>query len=140
MEAVVYPINGVVREVERRILNNFLDLLILLDLYSHGGQISGYDVIKYLQANYGFLSSSGTVYSCLYHMERKGLLRGIQKGRKRVYALTKHGAETAQAILKAKERIINFVFIVLNKNGKSSYFLPLPLLPHFSSKESSLDT
>jgi DNA-binding PadR family transcriptional regulator len=117
-----------------------LDLLILLDLYSHVGQISGYDIIKYLQANYGFLSSPGTVYSCLYHMEGKGLLRGIQKGRKRVYALTKHGAETAQAILNAKERIINFVSRVLNKNCKSNYFLPPQLLPHFSSKESSLDT
>ncbi|MCS7113976.1 MAG: PadR family transcriptional regulator [Nitrososphaerota archaeon] len=139
MEAVVYPINGIVREFERRILNNFLDLLILSALYSHGGQISGYDVIKFLQRNYGFLSSPGTVYSCLYHMERKGLLRGIQKGRKRVYTLTEHGAETTQAIFKAKERIMNFVSMILNKNGKSNYSLP-QLLPHFSSKESSPDT
>ena len=139
MKTFVLPINDIVREVERRILNNFMDLLILSTLHSHGGQISGYDIIKYLQVNYGFLFSPGTVYSCLYDMERKELLRGNQKGRKRVYALTKHGEETVKAVLNARERIANFMSMVLYKNGNPNP-LRLPLLPHVSSKESWMDT
>jgi DNA-binding PadR family transcriptional regulator len=128
-------ISGVVREVEGRILNNFMDLLILVSLNGHGGQISGYDVIKYLQLKYHFLPSPGTVYSCLYDMERKGLLRGKQNGRKRIYALTQHGAETAKAIINGKDRILNFMSMILQKNGSK---VPLQLLPStlFSSMES----
>jgi len=125
----------VVRGVERRILNYFMDLLILLTLYCCGGQISGYDVIKYLQLKYHFLPSPGTVYSCLYDMERKGLLRGKQNGRKRIYALTQQGAETAKAILNGRDRILNFMSMILQKNGSKA---PLQLLPStpFSSMES----
>jgi len=94
-----------VREVEKRILNNFIDLLILISLNSYRGQIGGYDVIKYLQLKYHFLPSAGTVYSCLYHMEKRGLLRGKQNGKKRVYTLTKHGAETAKAIINLVEKL-----------------------------------
>jgi DNA-binding PadR family transcriptional regulator len=128
-------VSDVVRGVERRILNYFMDLLILVSLNGHGGQISGYDVIKYLQLKYHFLPSPGTVYSCLYDMERKGLLRGKQNGRKRVYALTQHGAETAKAIINGKDRILNFVAMILQKNGSKT---PLQLLPPtpFSSMES----
>jgi len=106
-------VSDVVRGVERRILNHFMDLLIMSALYCYGGHISGYDVIKYLQLKYHFLPSSGTVYSCLYSMEREGLLRGEQNGRKRIYTLTQHGAETARAILNGKDRILNFVAMIL---------------------------
>ena len=95
-------VSDVVRGIERRILNHFMDLLIMSALYCYGGQISGYDVIKYLQLKYHFLPSSGTVYPYLYNMEREGLLRGEQNGRKRIYALTQYGAETARAILTEK--------------------------------------
>jgi DNA-binding PadR family transcriptional regulator len=109
-----------VREVEKRILNNFIDLLILISLNSYRGQIGGYDVIKYLQLKYHFLPSAGTVYSCLYHMEKRGLLRGKQNGKKRVYTLTKHGAETAKAIINGKHRIINLVAMILQENNSKA--------------------
>jgi DNA-binding PadR family transcriptional regulator len=107
----------IVRGVERRILNNFMDFLILSSLHCDGSQISGYDVIKYLQMRYRFLPSPGTVYSCLYHMERDGLLRGKQNGRKRLYTLTQYGAETAKAIFNAKDRILNFMSMIIQKNS-----------------------
>ena len=69
-------------EIERRFINSFLDILILLTLYSQGRELGGYDIIKHLQADYGFLVSPGTVYSCLYYMERDGLLRGTPKWEK----------------------------------------------------------
>jgi DNA-binding PadR family transcriptional regulator len=131
-------VTDVVREVERRILNYFMDLWILLALYCHGGQISGYDVIKYLQLRYRFLPSSGTVYSCLYDMERKGLLRGKQNERKRIYSLTQQGVETARAILNGRDRIINFASMIMQKNCFNGSPQLLPLTP-FSSKESQVE-
>ncbi|MEM3627625.1 MAG: PadR family transcriptional regulator [Candidatus Bathyarchaeia archaeon] len=103
-----------VREIERRILADFLDIWILLSLHFCDRPISGYDVIKYLQMRYGFLSSPGTVYSCLYDMERRGLLKGNQGGRKRVYVLTEYGKEIAKAILNEKEKIVKFVLMILS--------------------------
>lgn len=135
IEAVARITDSVVKDFERRILKNFMDLLILLALYSYGGQTSGYDIIKYMQANYHFLPSPGNVYACLYHMERKGLLRGFQIGRKRVYVLTKHGTETAQAILKAKERIIDLVSIIFYKNANANYLSSPQLISKVSSKK-----
>lgn len=109
MRASAYIVEDVVTKIERRLLNHFMDLLILSALHHHGGQISGYDVIKYLQLHHRFLPSPGTVYSCLYEMERNGLLRGHQNGRKRVYTLSQYGAETAKVILNGKDRIIEFM-------------------------------
>jgi len=117
MKADVPSVKDVVREIERRILNDFMDLLILSILHHNGGQISGYDVIKYLHRKYSFLPSAGTVYSHLYAMEREGLLRGNVAERKRVYTLTCEGEETAKIILNAENRIVSFMSTVLRKNG-----------------------
>lgn len=107
----------IVKEIERRILTGFMDLLILSISHCNGGQIGGYDIIKYLHRKFHFLPSSGTVYSHLYAMEREGLLIGKQNGRKRVYTLTQEGEETAKIILNAEDRIVRFMSIVLHKNG-----------------------
>jgi DNA-binding PadR family transcriptional regulator len=129
-------INDSAREIERRILNEFMDLLILFSL-NLSNQISGYDVIKYVQARYRFLLSPGTVYSCLYQMERDGLLKGKRKGKKRLYILTQQGAETAKALLNAKDRILNFMSTIIQKTAINSP--PLPPLPLASSTEPSLE-
>lgn len=108
---------GIVKEIERRLLIDFMDLLILFMLHPKSGQIGGYDIIKYLHGRFDFLPSSGTVYSHLYAMEREGLLRGKQDGGKRVYTLTRKGREKARIIRDSQRRIIRFVSIVLHKNG-----------------------
>jgi len=125
-------------EIERRFINSFLDILILLTLYSQGGELGGYDIIKHLQADYGFLVSPGTVYSCLYYMERDGLLRGAQNGKKRVYFLTEEGTKTARIILDVREKLINFISMVLHKKCNVN-LLSLQLSIPFSSKESLPD-
>lgn len=133
VKANVCVVTDVVREVERRILSHFMDLMILLALLDYDGEISGYDVLKYFQLKYRFLPSSGTVYSCLYHMERKGLLKGRQNGRKRVYKLTQCGTETAKALLDGRERIINLALMILQRKN----LIPQKLLlsKPFSSME-----
>lgn len=138
MRADTAFVKDVVREVERRILSYFMDLLVLSVLHCHGGQVSGYDVIKYLQLRYRFLPSPGSVYSRLYEMERNGLLRGRQNGRKRVYNLTQYGAETAETILNGKDRIVKFMSMIIQKNGSRNP-LRLPPSTPVSSKESLME-
>jgi DNA-binding PadR family transcriptional regulator len=47
----------------------------------------------------GFYCSSGTVYSKIYGLERRGLLKGRWDERKRVYTLTKKGEAALNPIL-----------------------------------------
>jgi len=93
----------VLKKMNRRIIKNFLDVLILAEL--RNGSMSGYDVIAYVHNKYRLLVSSGTVYSLLYSLERDGLITGAWNQRKRVYKLTDKGDETIRAIMNANDRI-----------------------------------
>jgi DNA-binding PadR family transcriptional regulator len=85
------PGKPLVRDIEKRIIAHFMDLLILSMLNHDGNEISGYDLIKYFNKKFGLLMSPGTVYLQLYSMERKGLLNGRQNRGKTVFTLTQHG-------------------------------------------------
>lgn len=93
--------------MHRRIVKNFLDMLILLEL--RDSSLSGYDVISFIHKRFNVLVSSGTVYSCLYHLEREGLIRGEWAQRKRVYKLTEKGSRTVNTLLKMKDKILGLV-------------------------------
>ena len=93
----------VLKRMHRRIIKNFLDVLILAEL--RNGSMSGYDVIAYIHNKHRLLVSSGTVYSLLYSLERDGLIAGAWNQRKRVYKLTDKGEETIKAIMSANDRI-----------------------------------
>ena len=80
------------REIEIRIVKNFLDIMILIELKKQSG-LSGYDVIGFINETFGGMLSPGTVYSTLYSIERKGLIKGVSEGRKTVYKLTDEGQE-----------------------------------------------
>jgi DNA-binding PadR family transcriptional regulator len=133
MKSSLYVVDG----IEKRILNEFMDLLVLSMAHAVDGEISGYDVIKYLHRRFRFLPSAGSVYSLLYAMERKGLLRGEWGGRKRVYRLTRKGKETFRIIFSARDRIVTFVSAVFSERGFSR--LQLQPLILASSKESSAE-
>jgi DNA-binding PadR family transcriptional regulator len=93
----------VLKRMHRRIIKNFLDVLILAEL--RNGSMSGYDVIAYIHNKYRLLVSSGTVYSLLYSLERDGLIAGAWNQRKRVYKLTDKGEETIKTIMSANDKI-----------------------------------
>jgi DNA-binding PadR family transcriptional regulator len=95
--------SAVLKQMNRRIIKNFLDVLILAEL--RNGSMSGYDVIAYIHNKYRLLVSSGTVYSLLYSLERDGLIAGAWNQRKRVYKLTDKGEETIKAIMSANDKI-----------------------------------
>jgi len=86
------------RDVEKRLISNFLDFIVFSALNGNGGCISGYDLLKYVHKRYHFLISPGTAYSCLYAMERLGLLQGRQEGNKRVFSLTEKGLDMLKAV------------------------------------------
>jgi len=93
----------VLKKMHRRIIKNFLDVLVLAEL--RNGPLSGYDVIAFIHNKFRLLVSSGTVYSLLYSLERDGLIAGSWSQRKRVYKLTDKGEEMIKAIMNANDRI-----------------------------------
>jgi DNA-binding PadR family transcriptional regulator len=88
-----------------------MDTIIMAELQN--GPISGYDVISYIHTKFGFLVSSGTVYSLLYSLERNGLVEGVWIERKRVYKLTEKGEQTIETILNSQDKIKSFMTTVL---------------------------
>jgi len=101
----------ILMKMNRRIVTNFLDVSILLKL--RNGSFSGYDIISYIHKRFDMLISSGTVYSCLYHLERDGLIKGELVQRKRVYTLAEKGRETVKTILGMKDKILGLVLNIV---------------------------
>ncbi len=117
MVALTITVNGeksearILKKMHERVIKTFLDTIILAELQN--GPISGYDVIGYIQNKFGFLVSSGTVYSLLYSLERNHLLEGVWIERKRVYKLTEKGTQTIQTILSSHDKIKGFMSTIL---------------------------
>jgi len=117
MVALTITVNGeksearIIKKMHERVIKTFMDTIIMSELQN--GPISGYDVISYIHSKFGFLASSGTVYSLLYSLERNGLVEGVWIERKRIYKLTEKGAQTIQTILNSQDRIKGFMTTVL---------------------------
>jgi DNA-binding PadR family transcriptional regulator len=117
MVALTITVNGeksearIIKKMHERVIKTFLDTIIMSELQN--GPIIGYDVISYIHTKYGYLVSSGTVYSLLYSLERNDLVEGTWLDRKRVYKLTPKGAQTIEAILASHEKIKSFLATIL---------------------------
>lgn len=98
-----------------RIIKSFLDVLILAKLKNTGAPLSGYDFIRLVSREFNMLISSGTIYTLLYSMEREGLIKGLSRGGKRVYALTEKGNEDAKELANSSDRILSLVKEILMK-------------------------
>jgi len=94
-------------QMHTRIVKNFLDMVIMMELRKRS--MSGYDVIAFIHNKFHMLMSTGTVYSCLYFLERNGLIRGEQDQRRRVFTLTEQGEETIKAFLSSKAKILGLM-------------------------------
>lgn len=97
----------IVENLRRRVIKSFMDILVLTEIRK--GSLSGYDIIRLIHGGFGVLVSSGTVYSLLYSLERDGLIKGVWKKRKRIYALTERGQQEIELITKANDEIQNFL-------------------------------
>ena len=101
------------KEMQRRMLKDFLDMIIMTKL-RNSERLGGYEIMELIYHKFGFLVSPGTVYSLLYAMERRGLIRGEGTDGKRTYALTDQGKGTIDIINKSKEELLTFMRILLD--------------------------
>jgi DNA-binding PadR family transcriptional regulator len=103
----------VLKKMQRSIIKNFLDMIILTKLRK-SNPLSGYDFIEFIHKKFGMLISAGTIYAVLYSMERKGLIRGELTQAKRIYVLTDQGKETVSAVLELDEEVQRFMRSILS--------------------------
>ena len=109
----------ILKKLQEKMIKYFLDVIVLAELQNR--QVSGYDLISFIHEKFGFLASSGTVYSLLYSLERHGLVEGVWFERKRVYKLTAKGLENIQVILDLQDKIKGFMVTILTKaKGEAS--------------------
>jgi len=101
----------ILKKMHEKLIKSFMDTIIMAELQN--GPISGYDVISYIHNKFGFLVSSGAVYSLLYSLERNDLVEGVWIERKRVYKLTEKGAKTIETILNSQDKIRSFMTTML---------------------------
>lgn len=99
--------SNVLNEMPKRIIQDFLDVVILLQLRKR--PLNGYDIVWFVHDKYDILLSSGTVYSSMYALERKGLIKGEHASKTRIYTLTERGKETTRAFINAKDKILKIV-------------------------------
>jgi DNA-binding PadR family transcriptional regulator len=104
----------IVENLRRRTIKTFMDMLILAELQDKS--LSGYDIISIIHKRFNILVSSGTVYSLLYSLERKGLVAADLDQRKRVYTLTEKGEQTLETVGKANGEINGLVQTLIARN------------------------
>ena len=100
-------------QIRRRLVKNFMDVIILSELKET--PLSGYDVMTLIYRRFRILLGSGSVYSLLYSMERKGLIKGDWNERRRLYTLTQKGEKAIEATMNSYNRIESFVANLLPK-------------------------
>jgi len=107
-------VSKIVENLRRRTIKTFMDMLILAELQEK--PLSGYDIISLVHRRFNVLVSSGTVYSMLYSLERKGLVTADMDQRKRVYTLTEKGEQTLETVGRANVEINGLVQNLISSN------------------------
>jgi DNA-binding PadR family transcriptional regulator len=103
--------NQTIKKLKQRVIRELLDIIVLGKLQE--GTLSGYDIIIYLNSRFQTVVSSGTVYSLLYSMERKGLIEGVWDERKRAYKLAEDGRHTIEEIKGAEGKVKDLIMTLL---------------------------
>jgi DNA-binding PadR family transcriptional regulator len=95
-------------DVEKRIIKEFLDVIILLEL-KEKGELSGYDLAVLQHQKFDISLSPGTVYATLYAMERRGLIQGHNDGKKTAFHLTDKGTAALENLNKIGSELTEFM-------------------------------
>ncbi|MCW4018013.1 MAG: helix-turn-helix transcriptional regulator [Candidatus Bathyarchaeota archaeon] len=105
------------KELRQRLVNQFLDFIILEKLKTSNNPISGRRIINKINDMFSVTVDDGIVFSVLLIMERKNWIRGKSKevhGRtRRIYKLTITGEQRLNSYIECREEIINFMKILL---------------------------
>lgn len=94
-------------KMHTRIVQNFLDVAILLELYKR--PLSEADVISLIQNKHQTLLNSEKTSSCLCCLEKNGLVKTEPNISKGVFELTDRGKEVATELLKEKTSILGLL-------------------------------
>jgi DNA-binding PadR family transcriptional regulator len=78
----------IIKAIKERVIKDFLDVIVMSKVKNE--PLSGYDIITHVNNKFHFLVSAGTVYTLLYSLERKGLVKGNATSRKTTYTLIKN--------------------------------------------------
>lgn len=107
-------------KLKDRVIKNFLDVIILNTVQK--ANVSGYDIILAINQKYNLLVSSGTIYSTLYTLERKGLVKASWEQRKRIYSITDKGLIALEGILNGYEVVKSLITDIMgySQNGNTS--------------------
>ena len=118
MVALTITVNGeksearIIKKMHERVIKSFMDTIIMAELQN--GPISGYDVISFIHNKFGFLASSGTVYSLLYSLERNELSRRQSGSNEKESTNSQKKAQKPSAtILNSQEKIKGFMSTIL---------------------------
>ncbi len=71
--------------------------------------MGGSDFIRLIDGRFDTLLSSGIVHSCLYSLEREGLVESRNAEKKKVYTLTEKGRQIAGRLLNMKHKILGLM-------------------------------
>jgi DNA-binding PadR family transcriptional regulator len=93
-------------KMHKRIVQDFLDLVILLELEKH--PLNGDDLVSFVRNKFHISLSLGTVYSYLYALERGGLVKS-EYAQKKIYTLTDRGRETVRVLPNIKAKILGLM-------------------------------
>jgi DNA-binding PadR family transcriptional regulator len=93
--------------MHRRVVRTFLDMLILLEL--RNGSLSDNEIVSFINKRFDVSVSAGTIHSCMSYLRREGLIAEDKAHRKKVYRLTDEGKQTAETLLRMKEKILGLV-------------------------------
>jgi DNA-binding PadR family transcriptional regulator len=97
----------ILERMHKRLVQGFLDLVILLELEKH--PMNGYDLFSFVQNKFHILLSSGMIYSYLYALEKDGLVKSEYNQKKKVYTLTDRGRETVRTLPNLKTKILGLM-------------------------------
>jgi len=94
----------ILSKMHDRIVQNFLDLAVLLELRKRS--LSSQDIMDFAYKKFRVLLTSGTVVSHLSTLEKDGLIKAEDSRGKTVYTLTERGKETTIELSSVKDKIL----------------------------------
>lgn len=100
--------------IKKSIIKSFLDTLILVKLKNHGDS-NGYQIVRFIQKKYDLMISPSTVYSVLYLLEQRDLIKAKSINNTRVYSLTEKGSAMTEIISNHREEITDYVSMCISK-------------------------
>ena len=106
------------RKLYERWIKGLAPLLALLCLRT--GEMTGYDLIKFIYQHFGVLLSPGTMYPILHSLQRNGVVTERVQGIKKAYAIAGNGTRALRDVRLAFVRGQSALMSLLNYEDESA--------------------